>query len=215
MGGVHCPLASLPHTDLSAWRNRTWKCVLLPRCVFLCGFERGRDVRRHIKRYIKEELLSSPLRWSLCVFTYSYCVCVWVAYKSLSISVPEWLMPFFVSADRCRCDTFKLSVAHEAGLRRLYHSPIYTEVQSSVNQELQHVDSNTAHYMLSSNSITQPELKQQLNPPFFSLTPLSATQITEAQISQPFTAFCLFTPSWETFPRKPAFSCIFNSSSVV
>lgn len=35
-GRLHCPLTTAPLSGLSAGRNRTWKCVILPRmCVFL------------------------------------------------------------------------------------------------------------------------------------------------------------------------------------
>lgn len=60
---------------LSAWRNRTWKCVTLPRqCVFLCVREQegGCDVRLHMRRYIKKEPLSTPPRCALRMCAYTY-----------------------------------------------------------------------------------------------------------------------------------------------
>lgn len=82
VGGVHRPLATPHLSDLSAWRNRTWKCVILPLCLFLRVHEqeRGCDARLHTRVVVvggyKRVTLSSPEVW----FGYVHIrLCMWSA----------------------------------------------------------------------------------------------------------------------------------------
>ena len=98
MGGVRRPLAAAPLSDLSASRNRTWKCVTAVVCAFFFSvypWATGCDVRPHVRRYMKKELLSTPLGWGLCMCVHRY-VCdlhtnLWSGNPSaLVLNIPSW-----------------------------------------------------------------------------------------------------------------------------
>lgn len=67
--------ADSPLSDQSALRNRTWKCVILKVCGS-CKRARCCDVRLHIKRCIKKQLLPTPLRFTYIRMCVCVCVCL-------------------------------------------------------------------------------------------------------------------------------------------